>query len=944
MTGHDFVWHSPRPTGPKAWEFRLSDTEATLTTPDGAHQFHGADVARLGVRRGLVRRSLVVRGPGARRIGPVTKDDGSAITAALRRHLARFELQDAVRAAVDFRQAFTALLESHLTEQRWIPHDAVVDVLARLPPAVTEQARRDAARAAEFLTPGELDAYEFLMADHWALVRETNAAIRRSELHDRAEFFERIEKSPLTDEQIRAVVEFDNRVRVIAAAGSGKTSVMVARAAYAISRGFVEPSRVLLLAFNADAATELQQRMGARLAAAGIDSAGVRASTFHSFGRSVIGEASNRKPSIAKWVESGRDVDKIVEIVDALRDESLDFRFRWDAFRLLYGRVSDTPDGGEPDSYDRASRVRGFQTFHGETVRSEGERMIADWLFLNGVKYEYERPYEHDVADSAHAQYRPDFFYPDVDVWHEHWALGADGTPPEAFAGYQESMLWKKQLHGQYGTKLVETTWHEILNLSGFAKLVRDLERHGLTLDWNPDRPIPGAQPLEHEQVARLVRTFMSHVKSNGLTREELARRIDAQRSPTTARLRLFVDLYWQVHDRWELALRAANAIDFDDMLSIAADHVEADPALARYDLVLVDEFQDTSRARARLVRALVRGAGKYLLAVGDDWQSINRFAGADISVMTDFETIFGPATTERLQTTFRCSQPIADVSSRFVSVNPAQLRKEVRAVSAGTGQAVEIVRVPDRESLPNAIRNHVASLARREPAGTTVDVLGRFNHERDLAPASSYENLTVTFRTVHRAKGLEADYVIVPNVTTGRYGFPSQIEDDPVLTLAMTGTDDFPFAEERRLFYVALTRAKRGVTVFTVAGLESPFVVELLDDPDVTVTNIGTDGEETTAEHLPVLVCAKCGQGTLVLRAGRYGEFYGCSRFPKCDGVVKKSVDEGRPAPTSRTPKPAAVRRCPVCETGTMVVRKGRYGKFLGCNRYPNCRHTEQL
>jgi len=952
----DFVWHSPNQHGPKSWELRLDDADATLTTHEGAVRFHGADAARVGVRRGWFRRSLVVSGPDGGKIGPVTKDDGSAITAALRRYLGRLELHDAVSAAVVFQARFGELIDSHVGQQRWIPHDTVVQILGTLPASLVEYARGDRGAAAEFLSDEELAAYEFLTEDHWALVRAANAKILAAERRDRADFFQRIEKSPFTDEQIRAVVEFDSRVRVIAAAGSGKTSVMVARAGYGISRGFVKPDRVLLLAFNADAATELQQRVDARLAAAGIDVTGVRASTFHSFGRAVIGEATGKKPSIAPWVESGKDVEKIVEIVDALRDESLDFRFKWDAFRLLYGRVSDSPDGGEPDSYDKASRVRGFQTFRGETVRSEGERMIADWLFLNGVTYEYERPYGHDVADADHAQYRPDFYYPDVDVWHEHWAIRADGTSP--FDGYLESMEWKRQTHEEYGTDLVETTWHEILNLSGFAKFARDLESHGLTLDWNPYRPTPGAKPLEHEQLARLVRTFMSHVKSNALTREDLAARISAAKSPTISRSTLFVELYWQIHDRWESELRSAGVIDFDNMLSLAAGHIEANPELATYDLVLVDEFQDTSRSRARLVDALVRGGGKYLLAVGDDWQSINRFAGADIAVMTDFERIFGPALTERLQTTFRCPQPIADVSSRFVSANPAQLRKEVRAVATGTAKALSVVRVSDRESLPGAIQRHVASLAAESP-GATVDVLGRFRHERDLAPRSKVDNVTVTFRTVHGSKGLEADYVVLPNITNGRYGFPSQIEDDSVLTLAMSGTDDFLFSEERRLFYVGLTRAKKGVTIFTVAGLESPFVVELLDDPDVTVTTVGEDGQEIEADQVLVNVCPKCGQGTLVLRTGRYGDFFSCSRFPKCDGRAEKDeVVAGSAASVparrvSKAParsgaatkaKSAVVRPCPSCGTGGLVARTGRYGRFLGCTNYPICEHTEPL
>ncbi|MEZ5123298.1 MAG: UvrD-helicase domain-containing protein [Solirubrobacterales bacterium] len=448
--------------------------------------------------------------------------DAPVVQAAICEISARGAVADALARAAEQQLALEELLRSHLTAQRWIAHDTVQSVLSELPDKEEVLSRlSDAERMAfkETMTSQEGAALGFLGEDHFARVATTNDEILTRELATRRAFFAAVEKSPLTEQQASAVACFDNRVRVIAAAGSGKTSVMVARAAYAIERGFAEPDRILMLAFNADAAAELRERVSSRLRLLGLPH-GVRASTFHAFGLSVIGEVMGRKPRIAAWVENGRDVAKVTEIVDDLRDCDPDFRVKWDAFRLLYGRLSEEPDGGEPDSYDRSRRLTGFRTFRGETVRSEGERLIADWLFLNGVNYQYERPYVHDVADSEHAQYQPDFFYPDIQAWHEHWALRADGTPPDSFHGYAEAMRWKKQIHQQYGTTLIETTWHEIIDFKGFVKLASDLQRHGLVLDWDPDRPIPGAQPLDQDRVAGLVRTFMAHVKSSSLSRE----------------------------------------------------------------------------------------------------------------------------------------------------------------------------------------------------------------------------------------------------------------------------------------------------------------------------------------------------------------------------------------------------------------------------------------
>ncbi|NLF04326.1 MAG: UvrD-helicase domain-containing protein, partial [Actinomycetales bacterium] len=440
----------------------------------------------------------------------------------------------------------------------------------------------DHRRWSAHLVEGEQLALRLLNADVAAWIAQVNERIVQAERRDRKDFLDTVEKSPLTPEQARAVVTFDNRVRVIAAAGSGKTSVMVGRAAYAVERGLVPPERILMLAFNTAAAEELSARVRARFAARGLPADGVQVRTFHSFGRAVIGRATGHKPSIARWVDQGRELEKISEIVDQLRDESPEFRYRWDVFRFLYGRVT---DDDEPDSYDPRAGLTGFRTFQGETVRSAGERLIADWLYLNGVRYEYERPYSHVVSDAEHAQYRPDFFYPDVDVWHEHWAIGPDGEAPEEFEGYTESMAWRKATHERFGTRLVETTWHEIVAGDGFIKLEKELRDAGLELDWNPSRPVPGAAPIEHERLAGLVRTFMSHVKSSALSPEEVLQRA----GKLTGRSRLFLDIFWPIHARWQEALAAEGAIDFDDMLLGAAHHIDADPSLAPFDLVLVD-------------------------------------------------------------------------------------------------------------------------------------------------------------------------------------------------------------------------------------------------------------------------------------------------------------------------------------------------------------------
>jgi DNA helicase-4 len=809
---------------------------------------------------------------------------------ALAGHLVRAEIASDLAATVAWREQVAAVIHTAEERGRWIPEE-VIRILETAKPETDLPARiqsREGVRLAEILTVDERVAVDFLDVDLRALVGETNESIVHSELTVERGFFEKVERTPLTEEQARAVVCFDNRVQVIAAAGSGKTSVMVARTAYAIKKGFVAPERCLLLAFNKAAALELQERVDDRLEALGLPKGGLKAATFHSFGLSIIGQATGRKPRLAPWLEGYGDVEMIGRIVDDLRDRSPSFRFKWDVYRLLYARASANLEGAEPDSWDKVERRAGFRTFRDEVVKSEGERLIADWLFLNGVDYRYEYPYVHDVAGPNHSQYRPDFYYPQIEAWHEHWALDRDGLPPASFAGYAGSMEWKRNLHRTYGTRLIETTWAEIVEGNGFYRLRNDLAELGIELDWNPDRPIPGTTPLEHADLARLVRTFMTHVKSNLLTPELLNQRM-AEGTPSfrTMRNRWFVDLYWQIHEEWQARLDADGSIDFEDMLVRAADHLEAGDVSSPYELILVDEFQDASQARARLVRALVSEPGRYLLAVGDDWQSINRFAGADMAVMTEFDSWFGRAQTLRLQTTFRCPQIICEVSSAFISKNPRQFRKAVKSAHAYRGKPVTILYVDDPEDVSMAIDEYLSRLAAKvrdtdietgQNGSVSVDVLGRYNFDRQHQLKRTPRELNVSFRTVHSSKGLEADYIVLPNVGNGQYGFPSQIADDPVLDLVMPHPDGFPHAEERRLFYVALTRARREVVLVAARGRESPFVVELAELGADGLVAFEDDGFDVTPR-----VCPRCRRGMLVARTGPYGEFYGCSRFPAC-------------------------------------------------------------
>lgn len=720
----------------------------------------------------------------------------------------------------------------------------------------------------------------------------------------------RVEKRPLNEEQARAVICFDNRVQVVASAGSGKTSTMVAKAAYAIDRGLVEPKDIVLLAFNKDAAKELAERAKASFERIGMENVSVRAKTFHRLGLAIIGQATKKKPRVPNWAVSQKDsLQMLAYIVDGLKDSSEAFRTRWDMFRLVFGR--DLPGlynmrRPQKEPVD-ASTIR---TLRGEPVKSLEECMIANWLFYNGVDYQYERDYEHETATADHSQYQPDFFYPALGLYHEHFALDENGQPPAHFEGYLGGVQWKRELHGIHGTRLIETTSHQLRQNTWIEHLTRELTQRGIVLDPNPDRPIPvnGQTPMSHQQLLSLLRIFIGHAKSNCLTQSELKARIEQMpRDAFKQRYRMFLEILEPVLQGWNDALAKEGGIDFEDMLNQAADYVERGVCAPRFRLVMADEFQDASRARARLCKALVQKPGSFFFAVGDDWQSINRFAGADVSVMTDFVDWFGSGQVLKLEETFRCPQSICDVSSKFVVKNPAQISKRVHSKTPAIGPALRAIGVKKSHEIQGAVAKYLSDLVQGLASGSIaratgrkikVYVLGRYNRDSQYIPANWREQygheIDLSFLSIHRSKGAEADYLILPAmVSTARsYSFPSTMSDDPLMALAMAGVDSYPHGEERRLFYVALTRARRSIAMFTVRGQVSVFLKELIEDGAVNIED--PEGHRTDSTK-----CPKCQVGQVVSKRGPWGRFLGCDNYPACDykpGKPKKRSYAGSP------------------------------------------------
>ena len=782
----------------------------------------------------------------------------------------------------------------------------------------------------------EHDRAAVLLRDPREWVDQRNAEFVQEKVRALANWFENRLEHPLTAAQRRAVVIDEDTNLVIAGAGAGKTSTLITKLAYLLEVRDEDPSSILVLAFNTSVAAELADRVEAM----GLPAPEI--STFHAKGFDVMGEALRRKPAVSSLATDQKALWSLLqdefEAILTDRKRRRVFTRWWVRFRVV---LEDLEDASTPDDRLRLEEALGLRTLTGVKVASMSEVKVADWLTLNGVAWEHEKRYPHTPEIVTHREYTPDFFLPAHNAWLEVWACDRTGTDFPAQIDreqYLEGMAWKRKLHEANETRLIEVFQDDIWGEGLDDTLVRQLVgEHG-----GADELSEGVSPTLLETVrsnvapfVMLIGTFLRLFRSGGWTPDEV------EAKATNQREQAFLQLFWPFLRRYEQALEDEGKIDFDAMLVEAANLASTNKSPSKqYRYILVDEFQDTSRARIKLVQALRRArSGCRVFAVGDDWQAIYRFAGSDISYFNGVEEYLGPTARTVLPDTFRLESDVADLSTRFVLQNTAQFPKRlVPRAKSGERSGVQVVLHPPHDEM-SVVQRILDRLSRTNPAARVL-VLARYNFRlREVREAPVPAGLEVVATTVHRAKGLEADAVIVLGVEAGLYGFPTEIQDDRVLRLLLEREEHFPNAEERRLFYVALTRTRSKVFLLANWLNASRFINELGNE--TYAPWISFEGKAARG-HL----CPLCGGHTIMRREGAFGEFWGCAHYPACSGTLPSCPRCGRGA-LVRPPKGSShdtatcdtcghrTPVCPGCRKGVLIEREGPYGRFLGCTEW---------
>lgn len=653
-----------------------------------------------------------------------------------------------------------------------------------------------------------------------------------------------VEGRKLDKQQMTCIVKDAHNHLVIAGAGTGKTTTVVGKIKFLLKSGKYKPEDILVLSFTNASASEMSQRINQETGC------NIDASTFHKLGLNIITKVNGIVPKITQL-----NLRKFVK-------EQLLLNMQSDAYLnllssyLLYNRVVSKSEFEfkTQSEYEEYLRLNPPTTINNETVKSYGEMDIANFLTQNGIQYIYEHPYKVDTRTSEYGQYNPDFYLHEYDIYIEYFGINKDGEVPSYFKGvngmtatqsYQASMKWKRETHSTNDTILIECYAYEKFDGVLLDNLKEKLSAKDVKLTPKTTKELWEQVSADGDSildgVIELFETVINLIKSNGYTIATV-RQLNIGNS-NAQNNNMVLSLLEPIFNAYCNYLSEHKEIDFNDMINMATKYVEQGKYVSPYKYVIVDEYQDISKARYSLLCRMRESNDYDLFCVGDDWQSIYRFAGSDIGYILNFEQYWGSTEISKIETTYRFTQKLIEISGNFIMQNPVQIKKSIKGKNDTVGFALgEISGYTDKFSI-----EFMTKKLEDLPRGSSVFFIGRYSFDAKLLSDSGlfecqYNNvsgfvevkyrkridLKMSFITAHKSKGLQADYIFIINNKKSRMGFPSKIQDAAILNLLLDNCDQYPYAEERRLFYVALTRAKKKAFLVTVKNQESEFAMEL--------------------------------------------------------------------------------------------------------------------
>ena len=909
--------------------------------------------------------------------------------------------------------------------------------------------------------------------------KQANELYINQELNDNSDLFDDLDGKSLDSQQRNAIVVDEDAVRVIAGAGSGKTFTIQGKVRYLTEKRDVDPSEILAISFSNASVNDLEERI-----AEPID-----IKTFHKVGKDILtqyNQYSRPDTSALKRIIKRYLTKKALKSDDISKKLIEFFSFYINVppseEDIKYeGDLLDWQEGVDFSTLKRRFKNKQRETLNNEIVRSYEELYIANFLFIHGINYTYEKIYSYpnknferefnkfkeflfsfdeeipdelkndiakgllnltDICEEYEIKnYFPDFYLNDYNIYIEHFGLNRNCENhligEKSSEEYVKEMEWKRKVHKKYETTLIETFSYYQSENRLLTRLAEKLQAQGVEFNEIDYRQVyaillENKTIKEWEDFIVLLKTFIELFKGNnydGDKFKEFYEYVDGFKSSFSKdRTIAFLKIVEEIYNDYEAYLLKIKKIDFNDMINKASDCIVKNGLNLPYKYIIVDEYQDTSFTRYNLLRNICDNIGAKIMVVGDDWQSIYSFSGCDVNIFTKFDNFFDVCETRYVEKTYRNSQQLIDASSNFVMKNPDQSRKELKS-SKSLECPIKIVKFDNdfdeilkfeliikniinqskfenkkililgrnNKDIFNLLKNFNV---KNEDGKRKFEILGdedKLRRDKFVKIVYRYNpDVNIEYRTVHQSKGLECDNVILINLKNWRAGFPNKMVDDPVLNFVKRNGDSFSYAEERRLFYVALTRTKNNVYLLAPYFKSSVFIQELENDVNVELLNLENNKLETLKNiekngesyAIPTkLKCPVCKTGIVLLesfwnngklnrvlkcshnmappfnRCNWKGGYYGSElkdlddikHCPNCDGILikRRRHSDGHPFLGCTNFKETGCRgkskleyigkNCPKCSKPLVKRHNGEDNSlFIGCSGFPKCRHTE--
>ena len=910
--------------------------------------------------------------------------------------------------------------------------------------------------------------------------KQANERYINQELKDNSDLFDDLDGKSLDSQQREAIVVDEDAVKVIAGAGSGKTFTIQGKVKYLTEKRDVDPSEILAISFSNASVDDLKERIEEP----------IDIKTFHKVGKDILtqyNQYSRPDTSALKRIIKRYLTKKALKNEDISKKLIEFFSFYInvppsDDDIKYEGDLLDWQEGVDFSTLKRRFKNKQRETLNNEIVRSYEELYIANFLFIYGIKYTYEKIYSYpnknferefkkfkeflfsfneeipdelknditkdllnltDIFEEYEIKdYLPDFYLDDYNIYIEHFGLNRNcenhligGKSSEE---YVKEMEWKRKVHKKYGTTLIETFSYYQSENRLLTRLAEKLQAQGVEFNEIDYREVyrillENKTIKEWEDFIVLLKTFIELFKGNNYDKTKFKEFYDyvggLKDSFSKDRTIAFLKIVEEIYNDYEAYLLKIKKIDFNDMINKASDCIVKNGLDLPYKYIIVDEYQDTSFTRYNLLRNICDSIGAKIMVVGDDWQSIYSFSGCDVNIFTKFDNFFDVCETRYIEKTYRNSQQLIDASSNFVMKNPDQTRKELKS-SKSLKYPIKLVNFDNDfdeilkfELIIKNIINQstfknkkILILGRNNK--DIFNLLKNFNVENEYGKRKfeilgdedklrrnkfvkivyrESPDVNIEYRTVHQSKGLECDNVILINLKNWNAGFPNKMVDDPILNFVKRNGDSFSYAEERRLFYVALTRTKNNVYLLAPYFKSSVFVQELKTDANVELLNLEHNRLETlkniekNGERYVIptkLKCPVCKTGVVLLesfwnkgklnrvlkcshnmappfnRCNWEGGYYGSELedlddieyCPSCDGILIKRYrhSDGHPFLGCTNFRKTGCRgkgkkleyigkTCPKCGKPLVKRVNGEDNSlFVGCSGFPKCRHTE--